>query len=105
MSDRFRDAPDDASTLGRPAVARPSMRSLSFVLTILEGADAGAVHRVGGDGAQGPALVGEPGGLRITDLRSRNGTSVNGVQIVEALLQGGETIRFGDTLLRVTRDV
>src|SRR5215472_10199912 len=38
--------------------------------------------------------------LRIRDLGSTNGTMVNGVRIVEAILRGGETITFGATALR-----
>ena len=37
--------------------------------------------------------------VRVRDLGSTNGTFVNGAAIVEALLVGGETLRFGDTTL------
>jgi two-component system response regulator HydG len=43
--------------------------------------------------------------LRLTDLGSTNGTSVNGVRVIEALLRGGETVRIGATSLRVDVDV
>jgi transcriptional regulator with GAF, ATPase, and Fis domain len=39
--------------------------------------------------------------LRITDLGSSNGTFVNGVRVLDALLAGGETIRLGRTDLYV----
>jgi DNA-binding NtrC family response regulator len=39
---------------------------------------------------------------RLTDLGSTNGTVVNGVHVTEALLAGGETVRCGATLLRMT---
>lgn len=39
--------------------------------------------------------------LLIRDLGSTNGTFVNGVAVVEARLAGNETIRFGDTTVRV----
>jgi transcriptional regulator with GAF, ATPase, and Fis domain len=39
--------------------------------------------------------------LRIVDQGSRNGTFVGGVQLVEALFRGGETITLGDTSLRI----
>ncbi|HEX8795732.1 MAG TPA: sigma 54-interacting transcriptional regulator [Polyangiaceae bacterium] len=39
--------------------------------------------------------------LRITDLGSRNGTFVNGVRVIDALLAGGETVRLGRTELHV----
>ena len=41
------------------------------------------------------------GKLRLSDLRSTNGTSVNGVGVEIALLGGGETIRVGDVTLDV----
>ncbi|HEX8791432.1 MAG TPA: sigma 54-interacting transcriptional regulator [Polyangiaceae bacterium] len=42
-----------------------------------------------------------PQSLRIRDLGSTNGTLVNGVRIVEAILRGGETIVVGTITLRV----
>ena len=39
--------------------------------------------------------------LHVEDLGSTNGTFVNGVRVVEAFLQGGETLRLGSTVLRV----
>lgn len=39
--------------------------------------------------------------LRLRDLGSRNGTSVNGIFVAEAWLSGGETITVGETTLRV----
>src|SRR5262245_8077976 len=41
--------------------------------------------------------------LRLTDLGSTNGTTVEGVTIVEALLRGGEVVCLGQTSLRVER--
>jgi two-component system, NtrC family, response regulator HydG len=38
--------------------------------------------------------------LRITDLGSKNGTSVDGVTVVDAYLRGGENVRLGATVLR-----
>jgi DNA-binding NtrC family response regulator len=46
-----------------------------------------------------------PYSLRIHDLNSTNGTLVNGVRIVEAILRGGETITIGATSLRVEAEV
>jgi two-component system, NtrC family, response regulator HydG len=40
--------------------------------------------------------------LRVTDLGSTNGTYVNGVEIREALLHGGEELRVGATRLTLT---
>jgi two-component system response regulator HydG len=39
--------------------------------------------------------------VRLTDLGSTNGTSVNGVSVVEALLAGGESIDLGQSVLQV----
>lgn len=44
-------------------------------------------------------LVG--GVLRLTDLDSTNGTRLQGVRVIEALLGAGESIRIGETTLRV----
>ncbi|HEY6562845.1 MAG TPA: sigma 54-interacting transcriptional regulator [Polyangiaceae bacterium] len=40
-------------------------------------------------------------GFRIADLKSTNGTFVDGVRIIEAFLQGGEIVRMGATVFRV----
>jgi two-component system response regulator HydG len=42
-------------------------------------------------------------GLRACDLDSTNGTYVSGIRIVEAYLAGGETLRIGETSLRIVR--
>lgn len=39
----------------------------------------------------------KPGGFFLRDLQSRNGTFINGAQILEALLQDGDTVRIGNT--------
>jgi two-component system response regulator HydG len=41
------------------------------------------------------------GELKLHDLGSTNGTRLQGVSIIEALLQGGEQIEIGETVLRV----
>ena len=41
------------------------------------------------------------GTLRLVDVGSTNGTFVNGLEVREARLSGGETVRLGDTSLRV----
>src|ERR671938_492211 len=92
---------------------RPDVGSLAttFVLAVVEGPDVG--HRLTLDGAQaGRALVGQSAAcdmrltdplvsrrhlaldacgtvLKLVDLRSRNRTFVNGVDVVEANLVGG----------------
>src|SRR5207244_921012 len=47
----------------------------------------------------------EPSGarLRLTDVGSTNGTRVDGLQVMDAYLGGGETVVVGDTTLRVVR--
>lgn len=46
----------------------------------------------------------KPGGFFLRDLQSRNGTFINGAQIVEALLQDGDTIRIGKTEFQFSFD-
>jgi DNA-binding NtrC family response regulator len=41
--------------------------------------------------------------VHVLDLRSTNGTMVNGLSIVEAHLAGGETVHLGSTTLRLER--
>lgn len=42
--------------------------------------------------------------LYVTDLKSRNGTHVNGEPVLRAPLGAGDTVRFGDVEFRVTRE-
>jgi two-component system, NtrC family, response regulator HydG len=49
------------------------------------------------------ALDVEGGRVRVSDLGSKNGTKINAVKIVEAWVQGGETIQVGSTLFRLDR--
>ena len=96
----------------------------AFAIEIIEGADRGRMFRLDATEplralvGQGPAcelrladgLVSrrhaalEVSGneLRIRDERSRNGTFVNGVRILEAFLSGGEAVTVGATTLRVS---
>ncbi|HEY5241530.1 MAG TPA: sigma 54-interacting transcriptional regulator, partial [Polyangiaceae bacterium] len=99
---------------------------VSFLLLVVDGSDAGARLTVDW-GASGRVLVGTGPGcdlrltdrtvsrrhaalelegtsLRLEDLKSTNGTTVEGVRVREALLGGGESIRLGDTVLRIERD-
>jgi DNA-binding NtrC family response regulator len=41
--------------------------------------------------------------LRVSDLRSTNGTSIDGVGVLEAFLREGQVVRIGDTAFRVDR--
>lgn len=105
--------------------SEPTQPAAAFVLSAIEGPDKGISIAI--DGAcptrmlvgQSPAcdvrltdreasrrhltleVVG--GKLRVTDLGSKNGTYVDRLSIGEANLDGGETIRIGTNLIRVTR--
>jgi two-component system response regulator HydG len=97
----------------------------TFVVRAVEGPGAGVEVELDGS-APAPVLVGQSSAcglrvadraasrrhcalevvgarLRVTDLGSTNGTYVDHVQVREALLGGGETLRVGDTRLRVER--
>jgi transcriptional regulator with GAF, ATPase, and Fis domain len=112
----------DASTLVRAPVAA-TLEDTGFTLTVIEGPDTGKVFRVDG-GSPTRALIGQShvcdvrltdrqvsrrhaavhlsgAELRITDMESTNGTTVNGLRVLDALLTGGEVVRLGETALRV----
>jgi transcriptional regulator with GAF, ATPase, and Fis domain len=97
-----------------------------YRLSLTRGPNAGDVHIV--DAAAGvPPLVGtsaactiqlrdpevsrrhasldvHEGRLRVRDLGSANGTFVNGIRVVEALLGGGEDIQLGTSAIHVERE-
>ncbi|HEX8743402.1 MAG TPA: trypsin-like peptidase domain-containing protein [Thermoleophilaceae bacterium] len=96
-----------------------------MILEIVSGADAGRTANVRGDqftlGREGTtnlvlrdakasrrhvSLKELPDGrVELTDLGSRNGTFVNGQQVTgTTVLNGGEEIRIGDTVLRAVRE-
>lgn len=50
------------------------------------------------------ALDAHGGHLRVTDLDSTNGTTVNGLRAVDVFCQGGELVTIGDTTLRIDVD-
>ncbi|MEO8178110.1 MAG: sigma 54-interacting transcriptional regulator [Deltaproteobacteria bacterium] len=101
----------------------PSPVPEPFVLTVVKGPDQGQSFALDGSQpsrlllGQGPAcdirltdrtvsrrhvaLDVEGGRVRVSDLGSKNGTRVNGVKIVEAWAQGGETIQAGSTVFRL----
>src|ERR1700722_3044193 len=112
----------DDSTAVDPRLARaPEVAAYRCLVT--EGPDAGQVFDLDASAAfrtligTGPAcsirltdplvsrrhasleLVG--GVLRLTDLESTNGTRLQGVRVIEALLSAGESIQIGETMLRV----
>lgn len=50
------------------------------------------------------ALDARDGALRVTDLGSTNGTTVNGLRVADVFCQGGELVVIGDTTLRIDVD-
>jgi DNA-binding NtrC family response regulator len=117
---------DDVETVLAPKVARPGGAGGAFSLTVVEGPDVGRSFTIAPSQpsrvlvGQSPAcdlrlqdrLVSrrhaafEPSSgarLRISDLGSTNGTQVQGLAVLDALLGGGETVRLGDTVIRVDR--
>lgn len=50
------------------------------------------------------ALDADNGYLRVTDLGSTNGTTVNGLRVADVFCQGGEIVVVGDTTLRIDVD-
>jgi DNA-binding NtrC family response regulator len=118
--------PDDvgqATAVSAADVVRPPGWVRGFVVRVMAGPDAGKQFAVDASSAgrvlvgQGPACAVHlddrtvsrrhaalelvDGGLRVTDLGSTNGTYVEGVRVFDAALVGGETLRVGDTVLRV----
>ncbi len=114
----------DSTTIATTAMVVGRL-SYPFVLSVVEGRDAGERHTVQ---AEDPTrlLVGKSEAcafrlsdpsvsrrhialevvaaqLRLTDLSSTNGTRVDGIRVGEAYLEGGETIRIGSTAIAVTR--
>ncbi len=114
---------DDLSTVVQQKLD-PLPIDATFVLRVTSGPDLGSSFVV--RGAEPPVLVGQSSTcvvrlrdrlvsrrhaslevsgdvLRVVDLSSSNGTFVDRVAIDGARLKGGETLRFGDTTLIVTR--
>ena len=106
-------------------MARPSSGRVGFSLRVTTGPDAGATFEIP-PSHPSRVLVGQSpsadfslhdrevsrrhlgldvadGRLRVADLGSKNGTRVNGVSVVEALLEGGERIDIGGTTIAVSR--
>lgn len=106
-------------------MARPASGRVGFVLRVTGGPDAGASFEIP-PSHPSTILVGQSrsadfslrdrevsrrhlglevadGRLHLSDLGSRNGTRVNGLTVVEALLDGGERIDIGATAISVQR--
>ena len=114
---------ETASTVAQSVPIEHVARARVFTLVVTSGPDKG--HRIvlgGGEGTR--ALIGQGEvcevrlsdrqvsrrhaafdhlgtSLRLTDLGSTNGTFVDRVRILEALLTGGEMVRVGSSVLRV----
>jgi DNA-binding NtrC family response regulator len=116
---------EDDETVFRPKVARPSAGKVGFTLRVSGGPSAGRSVAIA-PSQPSRVLIGQSascelrledrevsrrhlgveiaeGELRVTDLGSTNGTRVNGVSIIEALLRGGERIEIGRTAIDVLR--
>ncbi|MBX3228427.1 MAG: sigma 54-interacting transcriptional regulator [Labilithrix sp.] len=117
--------PGEMATIRRTRFSRPPAAGSAFVITVVEGPDAGLVASLDATGptrallGQSPvctirltdrevsrrhaALTVQDTKLIVLDLGSTNGTTVNGVLVKEAALQGGEAIRIGSSVLSVRR--
>jgi len=114
----------EGSTLERPRVETAAVDVAALRLEVVAGHDVGKALDVDPDGDRTRIFVGksdacelaiddplasrrhcafavEGTAIRLTDLDSTNGTFVNGVRVVEALLAGGELVRVGDTTIAV----
>jgi two-component system, NtrC family, response regulator HydG len=123
-NDDFADL-EGGSTSVSPAHEDGPVSVSAFVLRVVEGKDAGRALSID-DATPSPVLVGTSPAcvlrltdpevsrrhlafemadrrLRVTDLRSTNGTYAAGLAIVDALLAGGESPRIGATTLRIER--
>jgi DNA-binding NtrC family response regulator len=125
MNERMTNKPGEMATIRRTRFSRPPAAGSAFVITVVEGPDAGLVVSLDATGptrallGQSPvctirltdrevsrrhaALTVQDTKLVVLDLGSTNGTTVNGVLVKEAALQGGEAIRIGSSVLSVRR--
>jgi transcriptional regulator with GAF, ATPase, and Fis domain len=121
MNDALRDS--GTVPVREPSLDGSLVAAASFGLAVIEGPNSGALLKIEPERA-GPVLVGQSIAcdmrltdqlvsrrhasfelserqLRLADVGSTNGTFVNGVSVVEALLRGGEVVRIGQTCIRV----
>src|SRR5262245_10849379 len=113
---------DDATATRSRAEPRPETAP-TFAIAVVEGSDAGRRLLIAGT-QPSRLLVGTSPACalrlsdrrvsrrhaafeateespRLTDLESTNGTTVNGVRVVEAHLRGGERVHLGETRLDI----
>lgn len=122
MSETRKPRSEDLSTVLNQRDLPPQTVPV-FSLTVMEGPDKGATVTLDGTGPSRVYLGKSPvchlkltdpkvsrrhlavdvvnHRVRVTDLDSKNGTTVSGLAITQALLRGGEFIRMGDTQVRV----
>lgn len=104
----------------------PPPSSASWVLRVMDGADAGKGFRID-DVATRRVLIGQspacdvrlsdrsvsrrhaalesdPGGVRLVDLGSRNGTWVGRLRVRDTYVSDGEVVRLGDVTVRLETD-
>lgn len=117
---------DDGSTIHQRAFAPSVASGRAYAVTVIGGPDQGLSMTIDASdlsrvfvgtspvcklrlsdktvSRRHAALELEGGRLRLTDLGSTNGTRVEGVSIVEALLDGGEVVTMGETRLSIARE-
>ena len=120
-------SPDNETTLLRPRISTPHS-VCAFEIAVTVGADVGATLRIDAH-RPSPALIGKGpaadlrltdgsvsrrhlslqlvgSALRLSDLESTNGTTVDGLAVTGAILRGGETVTLGSTtfVVRATTD-
>jgi DNA-binding NtrC family response regulator len=114
----------DLSTLMRPRPATVTVRAPRFALSVVRGETPGTAFIVDGENPSRVYMGSSPAcgihlpdrhasrrhaaldvhgdRLRVIDLHSTNGTTVDSIQVAEAYLRGGEMLTIGETVLRVT---
>jgi two-component system, NtrC family, response regulator HydG len=115
---------EDASTIISPA-ALPPQQVAAFSITVVDGPDRGLTVKLDGDSSSRTYVGKSPvcrvrlsdplvsrrhatfdvtgNVVRLVDLGSTNGTTVNGLRVNDVLLRGGELVQVGDTRMQVER--
>ncbi len=119
------ESSDDLRTVASQRYEPEAPPDARFDVVVVEGPDAGKTFVLQGD-EPGSVFIGqsevcalrikdrevsrrhaaldvEGRRLRITDLKSTNGTVVDGVPVLEGFLTGGEVVRLGSSALRIDR--